>query len=69
MGCDIHLFVEFRLSEPRFVCLTEGEFRLPRNYAIFGALAGVRMDELPHIPPRGFPEDASGAAHRQYWHG
>jgi hypothetical protein len=39
----------------------EGELLIPRHYALFEALAGVRADEgfVPLIAPRGFPEIAS----------
>ncbi len=67
MGCDVHLFVEFRCQAGHFTSLTADEFSLPRDYGIFGALAGVRMEALPHIPPRGFPEDGSGYAHEAYF--
>lgn len=58
MGCDIHLHVEVRLAG-------ESEWQhyahpsINRNYALFGALAGVRFGEIEHIPPRGLPNDMS----------
>jgi len=67
MGCDIHLFVEYRFRAGHFGSLTTDEFSLPRNYAIFGALAGVRMKELAHIAVRGFPDDASDYAQEAYY--
>lgn len=30
-----------------------------RNYFLFGALAGVRREHVPHIEPKGLPLDAS----------
>lgn len=32
---------------------------IPRNYMLFGVLAGVRWYEAEHIEPRGLPEDIS----------
>jgi len=30
-----------------------------RNYELFGALAGVRREDISHISPKGFPDNAS----------
>lgn len=65
MGCDIHMYVEYRQrmaehhgSEKWY---TWGDrFNPGRNYLLFGALAGVRDDTItPIAADRGIPEDAS----------
>ncbi len=49
-----------------------------RDYRAFGVLAGVRMEGLPHIAPRGYPSGlswrtadhakaGSGACHSETW--
>lgn len=57
MGCDIHMHVEIRLDGKweHWSCPD-----IPRNYALFGVLAGVRGDG-PCITgePRGVPADCS----------
>lgn len=59
MGCDIHLVIEHKKQEGGF--FGEDTYDLPRNYAIFSALAkNVRGDNPNAIPARGVPEDASG---------
>lgn len=63
MGCDIHLYIEYRkkpapntIPEPgrRWNSLG-GRINPGRNYALFAALAGVRGDGPE---PKGYPEDA-----------
>lgn len=55
MGCDIHGYVatvEPDRSRGSLIGL-DGE---PRDYRLFGYLAGVRHDVLPVVPPRGIPD-------------
>ena len=59
MGCDIHVFVEYKLYGGDRWSNFGGEFRLPRNYTLFGYLAGIRGYADPKIPPRGMPKDPS----------
>ena len=69
MGTDIHLFLEHKIGGgEEYFSLAKGELNLPRDYDVFAALAGVRTDAAPLIPPRGFPSDASWDAHRSYYH-
>ena len=57
MGCDIHVFVEYRRNG-EWVQL--GAFRPGRDYHMFGLLAGVRDESVsPVVEPRGFPDDCS----------
>jgi hypothetical protein len=61
MGCDIHMFVEFKSyvtqqGEQTWECFG-GQYNPGRDYKMFGALAGVRDGdvECPY-PMRGLPE-------------
>lgn len=60
MGCDIHgPFIEVK-EYADGSWWTRREFLTDRNYALFGALAGVRAIDIdPPVPPRGLPDDAS----------
>lgn len=64
MGCDIHCYVEYRNQKnpDRGWYDFGGRINPGRNYWMFGAMAGVRTDHIPHIEPRGFPEDSGYAA-------
>ena len=68
MGCDIHMFAEYRRgntgewvlddthSKKEYGCMKE----LPdggRNYQFFSLIAGVRGSEDPLYDKRGLPED------------
>lgn len=57
MGCDIHAFVETTTTseEKEYWNNFAEEFRLDRNYGMFGFLAGVRTDDKPIVPARGLP--------------
>lgn len=71
MGCDIHLFVEYRNPtwSAGYWKSLGSEFRLGRHYGIFSSLAGVRNygDEIkPIAEPRGVPETISTAAREGY---
>lgn len=63
MGCDIHIFVEYREfgRTGRWRSLAEGEMRGDRDYEMFSALAGVRGDGPA---PKGLPDDLSSQAFR-----
>lgn len=56
MGCDIHMHVEVKAPD--------GSWRhalspwCPREYVLFGHLAGVRYPAKFPIEPQGFPNDA-----------
>lgn len=57
MGCDIHVFVEYRGPDGwRYV----GQYHPGRDYTMFGLLAGVRDESVsPVVEPRGFPPTCS----------
>jgi hypothetical protein len=60
MGCDIHAFVEFERWDS-YWSLSGGTLNIPRDYALFTALAlgpGGITDDLPY-PPRGLPFNIS----------
>lgn len=57
MGCDIHLYVEYKMNDHWFTILKNGF--MPRAYRTFNALAGVRGEGAPVYPLRGFPSDDS----------
>ena len=57
MGCDIHCYIEYREPGRESWSGFGGRINPGRNYWIFGALAGVRADHIPHLEPRGFPLD------------
>jgi hypothetical protein len=60
MGCDIHCYVEYRdPKSDRGWNGFGGRINPGRNYWMFGAMAGVRTDNIPYIEPRGLPEDVA----------
>ncbi len=62
MGCDIHAFIEYRRSADRWWPFGS-EFRLGRDYDLFGCLAGVRSGKHnPVASGRGVPSDVAYAA-------
>lgn len=70
MGCDIHGFLEVSHFEgAACAALFAGEAYLPRDYAVFDALAGVRgnRDRPPLFAPRGLPLDISEAAFENFF--
>lgn len=57
MGCDIHLHTEVKLNGKweHYNCAN-----VPRNYELFGHMAGVRRDDIkPIAEPKGLPDDLS----------
>lgn len=68
MGCDIHMFAEYR--DPKrpdhWWSFSDDELEGPRDYALFGALAGVRSSDLGIAPDRGVPQDASWSVADHY---
>jgi hypothetical protein len=73
MGCDIHLYIEYKSKKPQYdgresTWHSFGKSINPgRNYAMFGLMANVRNcysdGKLPVlVEPRGMPEDAGYTA-------
>lgn len=56
MGCDIHLHVEVMYPDGIWSHLLSPY--CPRDYVLFGYLAGVRYSAPHPMEPKGFPEDA-----------
>lgn len=65
MGCDIHLYCEYRDAQDGNRWRSWGnQFNLGRNYRIFEVLAGVRGDlDQAIVRPRGLPEDVGYVVH------
>lgn len=67
MGCDIHAFVEYKRRADSENWRSFGkEFRLDRNYLMFGLLAGVRVDVTPVAEARGIPSDIGYSVREEY---
>jgi hypothetical protein len=58
MGCDIHAVIEYADFDMQLFAIVP---LLPRNYAVFSAMADVRTsgDVTPVATPRGLPADAA----------
>lgn len=75
MGCDIHLFAEYRHkdSSKRYNDTWHNfgdHFNLGRHYGIFAAMAGVRSCEnspLMFAAPRGLPDNIGWRTNDAYW--
>lgn len=73
MGCDIHIVVEHRKSNGRWIGLWSSD-RIPkpwpivaqRDYAFFTELAAVRGRSPTSLYPRNVPEDVSALAWAEY---
>ncbi|GFN32449.1 hypothetical protein [Paenibacillus xylaniclasticus] len=60
MGCDIHLFIEYRGKDSEYWWNFGGKFNLSRDYYMFARLAGVRAygEEIkPIADRRGLPQN------------
>jgi hypothetical protein len=71
MGCDIHAYVEFgKQSRPDAEIYWQNFTRNsgPRNYVMFGVLAGLRVAEAQLFEPKGMPEGPLGyRTNEDYW--
>jgi len=60
MGCDIHAYIETKaVFDDRDFWDCPMEVHLHRNYTLFSAMAGVKGDLEPVVPPRGWPKNTS----------
>ena len=61
MGCDIHLFIEYKENTSNNWWCFGSEINPGRNYSIFAHLCGVRNyhNIKPITEPRGLPDDVS----------
>jgi hypothetical protein len=55
MGCDIHLYVEYKSDGMWHTLIRDPH--CSRDYQLFTILAGVRGVDEPLVPLRGFPAD------------
>lgn len=62
MGCDIHCYIEYKEPDSDKWRDFGGCINPGRNYSMFGAMAGVRVDSIPFVARRGFPADCSYSA-------
>ena len=78
MGCDIHVYVEYKPYSHSSYWFLFAHVHLMRNYELFGVLAGVRSEIAPLFPPRGLPDNVDiitdcdhrneeGDAHTESW--
>ncbi len=59
MGCDIHMYVEYKRKERSVWSSFGGKINPGRNYNMFARMAGVRGEfEGVSLEPKGMPEDA-----------
>lgn len=63
MGCDIHLHVELKIGDQWH---HYNHPRVPRDYNLFGLMAGVRGEGPPVVTRRGLPEDISAVTRLEY---
>lgn len=66
MGCDIHPFVEIRMSDGTWVSLDAPDQLQDRTYGRFAFLTGGEVRNYSGVPavlpkPRGYPKDGSPA--------
>ena len=60
MGCDIHLFIEYKNHAGNWVCFGQ-EINPGRSYWMFNRMAGIRgYSETALFKPKGLPENCSG---------
>lgn len=56
MGCDIHVYIEYKKKTDENWKSFGGRINPGRNYKLFELMAGVRSDECPLFSPRGIPD-------------
>jgi hypothetical protein len=59
MGCDIHLYIEYKSKDAQKWNSFGGRINPGRNYTLFTLMAGVRCYDtmMEYIKPRGMPEN------------
>lgn len=69
MGCDIHMYVEYKRKDSDFIDNFGSRINPGRNYTLFGLLAkGVRRDIPEGVEPKGIPADKLGGRTEQDLH-
>lgn len=69
MGCDIHLFMEYKRKDGKIWFNFGEEFSLNGNYFVFAFLAGVRNEHFDlecNFKPKGLPKDVSWETLRHF---
>jgi hypothetical protein len=56
MGCDIHVYIEYKEKSDENWRSFGGRINPGRNYKLFELMAGVRSDECSLFSPRGIPD-------------
>lgn len=66
MGCDAHVYVEYRKKTHRenYWSGIGGRINPGRNYWMFGLIAGVRIDFDESLEPKGIPNNLSWSANQ-----
>jgi hypothetical protein len=59
MGCDIHIYVEYKEATSKVWYPFGGQFNPGRSYELFDKLGGVRGYSTPETAGRGLPEGTS----------
>jgi hypothetical protein len=68
MGCDIHVYVEYRRPGQADWAGFGDRVNPGRDYAVFGCLAGVRRGQPAGlVPPRGIPDDLGWSCHGDWY--
>lgn len=65
MGCDTHMYIEYRRKDNENKTWQNfgGRINPGRNYLIFGIISeGVRCETTFNFPPKGMPDDAAYAS-------
>ena len=70
MGCDIHVWLQEKPKRgTEWFDVLSDQLPCRRDYLLFGVLAGVRREDVPHPEPRGWPQDITGdRAQRRDYH-
>lgn len=71
MGCDIHMYMEYR--DPNNSAYNRwnsfgSRYNVGRNYDMFALLAGVRGSSQAIVAPRGYPADADYETDQEYYY-
>lgn len=67
MGCDIHLYIEYKEKDQTRWGNFGGYINPGRNYWMFGAMAGVRATHINGFEPKGIPNDLGSSSSSDYW--
>jgi hypothetical protein len=60
MGCDTHMYIEYKSKDSYYWKSFGKRINPGRNYAMFGILAEVRSTQIFSFPPKGLPDGELG---------